>query len=133
MVSFSDSRACGQIANDAGGFRDSFVQAFAELGGLNVPTSREFAIALPRVGFPANARADPLAHVAAQMQNQVSHRVFVVVISRPDLLARKPAQAILNAAAQLSELVGGECQKILFDHKISIDQFSRIDLTLPVN
>ena len=83
----------------------------------------------PATPEPIHCRTFP-----AQMQHQVAGGVFVFPAPHPDLLGRQACQAVLNMAVQLIELVGRKAEEDFFGrHKTSSAQFSRMDLTFPVN
>jgi len=44
-----------KIADNPGGFRDGLVQPGSEFDRLNIAPSREFSVALARVGLPADS------------------------------------------------------------------------------
>lgn len=131
----SFGEACGRDrADNRRNFGDPGVQKFGQLRGLFAATRIELGIALAMVGQASHARTNPLAHVPRKMQHEITDRVLVLGIAGPDLLRRQTAEAILNAAVQLFQLVGRELDKDLVRcHKTSSAQFSRIDFTFPVN
>lgn len=126
-----------EAADDIDGLGDRRFDKLRQFGGRHAAACVEFGVAFAVVGQSRHARTDPLPYVSRKMQHKIADRVLVFRAARPDLVGCEPCQAILNAAVQLLEGIGRKLEEdFLRGHAIyntSSDQFSRIDLTLPVN
>ena len=134
MVVISEQLACGEIANDADGIASvAFRSRSASSAGGTSPRAANSASRVRVSGRPADAGPIHWPDIPAQMQHQIADRVLVVGVARPDLFARQTPEAILDAAAQLVAACRPKISETLARSQDLLDQFSRIDFTLPVN
>jgi hypothetical protein len=114
------------LTDDAGGFRDACLQQLGKLTGSHSAARVKLGVTLAMIRKAGDSGTDPLADVAGKMQHQISDRVLVFGIARPDLLGSEPPKTILDAAVQLFQLVGGELEENLVgSHKTAFTRLRR--------
>ena len=80
---------------------DGLVEQFQQRGFVQISTCGKFFVTDANIFFSAEACADPLLHVAAQMQNSISHRILIFAAALPDLFFAEFGKAAVNDVCHL--------------------------------
>ena len=91
-----------QLLQHGDGFVHGLMQAVAQLGNRHAASGGKLRVANPRIGRVANAGDNPLPHVAAKMQDQISDGIRIRSLSRPDAILAQFAKPLLNARRVLA-------------------------------
>jgi hypothetical protein len=89
------------------GVLNRLVKALRQLLLGHTALGGELLITHARIGCAADSGNNPLPHVAAQVEHQISDGVFALRAPRPDLVLVETLQTLLNARSQLLELALG--------------------------
>lgn len=107
-----------EAIDDGDGFGDDGGELRGEFGCGRTGASGEFGIASAKVGLAADAGEDPLSNVAAEMEDEVAGRVFVLAAAGPDLVVGEAAEAIVDARGELLELARRAIREEAIDGRV---------------